>query len=224
MNDWDRKPKEPISTYLKLKNKDQEVTIRIAASPYREVQIWPSQQGGKRIEQEVIDQFTPGQWMSIMRDTTWSISEAYHLFVIDRADSLPKILQISGPVYGLIREYAQDPKWGNPAGYDITIKRTEKPGSYWKITPDPNKSDLLISESNAVKTIQEKLPAGAIPAAGPQPDDVDQSVPPEPLPWETSVYQSTTNPGSTISAVNSTDDVVITDIGDKPINLDDIPF
>lgn len=241
MDDWDRTPIAPPSIWLKLKTKDEQVRIRIAASPYREVQVWPEERGGQKLDPEVVNQFTPGQWMTIKRDPDWNVSEVYHLLVIDRADNQAKIFQASGAIYGKIREYAKNPEWGNPAGYDITIKRTEKPGSYWEITPSPNKSDLLAGERSLVDAIIDKLPPGALPSSGPQPDDIDENVRPEPLPWEKHLTPMSAQDEANMLA-NSTrsqppatpivkpaeaepePDVVIEDISDEPINLDDIPF
>lgn len=221
MDDWGRKPKEPTSVWLKLKAKGDKVRIRISTRPYREVQVWPSERGGNRVDQEMVNSFTPGQWVSIMRNPDWQVSEVYHLLVIDRSDGLAKIFQASSAIYGKIRAYAQDPEWGNPMGYDITIERTEKPGTYWEITPSPNKTDLMNSERNLVDTLVDKLPAGAIPASDPQPDDIDENTPPERLPWEwdQAPITNTLDPQPV-----KTNDVVIEDIGDDPINLDDIPF
>lgn len=229
MDDWDRKPKAPPSIWLKLKAKDEQVRIRIAGSPYREVQVWPEERGGSKMDASVVADFTPGQWMSIVRNPDWNVSEVYHLPVIDRTDGLAKIFQASGAIYGKIREYAKNPEWGNPAGYDITIKRTEKPGSYWEITPSPNKSDLLGSERSLLDSIIDKLPAGALPASSPQPDDIDESIKPEPLPWETQLPAAQTTESHEKEYVPpepkpGTEDLIIEDIGKEPINLDDIPF
>lgn len=225
MGDWDRKPKAAPGVWLKLKAKDEQVRIRIAASPYREVQIWPEEKG-QRIDAKIVNSFTPGQWISVMRNPDWNVSELYHLMVIDRADGQAKIFQASGAIYGKIREYATNPEWGNPTNYDITIKRTEKPGSYYDITPSPNKSDLLINELNLIDAIKDKLPESALLASEAQPDDIDENVPPEPLPWEPAAYQQglTSNPIPQVQPTLPNDDIVITDLGDGPINLDDIPF
>lgn len=233
MGDWDRKPREPGSIWLKLKAKGDKIRIRIAASPYREVQIWPSERGGQRLDQEMVNAFTEGQWVSVMSNPDWNVSEVYYLLVIDRADSQPKIYTTSGAVYGKIRDFATDPEWGNPMGYDITVERTEDPGkSYWKVTPSPMKSELMSSELKLVESLIDKLSPGALPANSPQPDDIGDNVTAEPLPWDKPLG---TSPGVTHTVEPSTplpepkpknqvDDIVIEDLGDEPINLDDIPF
>lgn len=231
MDDWDRKPKDPPSVWLKLRSKGEVAKIRIVAAPLREVNVWPAEQGGKPLESPVVASFTSGQWMSIMRNPDWEIREAFALLVIDRADNQAKIFRVSGSVYGKIRDYAKNPEWGSPNKYDITITRTEAPGkAYWDVTPSPNKTEPTIAEVDLVRALDvAKLLPNALPLNVPQPDEIDENTAPEPLPWERSGTPSfpkaepapAPNPAPAAPFVP---DEVIEDIGDGPINLDDIPF
>lgn len=252
MNDeWGRKPKEAASIWITLKSQGELAKVRIAAPPLRQATVWPSERGaGKPLDESLVSNLTSGQWMSIMRSPEWEIRETYILLVIDRLDGNAKIFKISGSVYGKIRDYAQNPEWGSPYEYDITVTRTEAPGkAYWDVTPSP-KSPLLTSEVDKVKTLDiAKLLPNALPANVPQPDDIDENTTPEPLPWErpaparpvapAPAHAAAQTPAPTAEQVAKSEaqqtqaeaeptpdklDEVITDIGDEPINLDDIPF
>lgn len=234
MDEWGRKPKESSSIFLSLKTKGETAKVRIAAVPYRQAKVFPSgEMNARPIDETVVANFTSGQWISIMRDPDYEIRESYFLLVIDRADGQPKIFQVSGSVYGKIRDYAQNPEWGSPNQYDITVTRTEAPGkAYWDVTPSPNKSQLSAREVDLVNAIDtQKHLQFAMPANVPQPDDVDEQTEPELLPWEKGVNgqamqrpAAQTAPGPKPQPTAQVDDVVIEDIGDEPINLDDIPF
>jgi hypothetical protein len=230
MDEWGRKPKESASTYITLKSAGETAKVRIAAAPLRFPTVWPSgnPKGAKPLDEDIVSKFTEGQWMSIMRSPDYEIKETYVLLVIDRLDGNAKVFKVSGAVYGKIRDYAQNPEWGAPSGYDITVTRTEVPGkAYWDVTPSP-KSPLLNSEVDKVRALDiAKLVPNALPANVPQPDDIDEMTEPEPLPWEKPLERpkpAFTTEYSDREPAPGTEDEVIEDIGGKPINLDDIPF
>ena len=229
MGDYDRKPMEPPSQWLRLKSKDQQARIRIAAAPYRELKVWPAGEGKKQpIAAEMVQNLTPGQWMTVMRDPNFDVNEIFHFAVIDRADGIAKIFTTTGGVYGQVKSLAEDPEWGDPKQYDITVTRTEQPGkNYYSLLASPNKSQLTSEELAKVDglNIAKRLPA-ARPAAAPQPDDFGQDTRSEPVSWISSEgpaapAQSWDNPAP---QQQQNTDIVIEDIGDEPINLDDIPF
>ena len=224
MGDYDRKPMEPPSQWLRLKGKGVEVRIRIASRPLRELKVWPMEAGSKPLEAALTHDFTPGQWMSIMSNPDWNVTEIYHFLVIDRADATAKIFTTTGGVYGKIRDYATNPEWGNPMGYDLTVKRTESPGkNYYEVTPSPNKSDLMKSDLEKLKSIDvPKLLPNAAPASEKQPDDFDAGISPEPLPWDqpqrpAAVPAQADPPKTNDAAFNQI-------LEDEPVNLDGIPF
>lgn len=232
MGDYDRPPREPASQFLRLKQKDQQIKIRIASRPYREMKVWPASPGEAPLASETVMALSTGQWAKLMADSDWNIQETYHFGVIDRSDGAAKVFTTTGGVYGKIRSYAEDPEWGDPRTYDITVTRTEKPGpSYYDVKPSPNKTDLMESELAKVSKMDLlKLVPNAIPASEPQPDDIDDTVELEPLPWDAPITA-----GSTVAAAAVGEpqpekppeklDVVIEDVEpDKPVNLDDIPF
>jgi len=237
---WGRKPMDPPSVWLRLQTKGESAKIRIAGPPLREVTVWPAEPGNPPVDKQMVANFTSGQWLRIKGHPDYRVAETFALLVIDRADGNAKIMRVSGSVYGKIREFAIDPEWGNPMGYDITITRTEQPGkAYWDVKPSPNKTDLMQSELDKVNALDtQKLLPDAWPANDPQPDDFDRDTTPEDLPWEKTLVPQTAQQDAELrgqaepkAGVPTTPphqrhgDVVIEDIDeDKPVNLDDIPF
>lgn len=238
MDAWDRKPKEPASQFLRLKNKDEQVRVRIVAAPLRELRVYPA--GGTKqppLKSDLLTGLTKGQWVSLMRNPEYDVSEVFHLLVIDRADQQAKVFTTTGGVYGKIRDYAKDPEWGNPTGYDITIRRTEKPGpGYYEVTPSPNKSDVTAGELDKVDKLDiAKMLPNALPANEEQPDDNVEDVKPEPLPWEgdqpaSAAADTPSNHSALKKGVASVKDKQAAKAAeededdDKPIDLSEIPF
>jgi hypothetical protein len=253
---WGREPIQPPSIWLRLKSKGESAKIRIAAMPMREVTVWPDEEGAPKLDPELLRDLTMGQWLRLKSLPDYKVSEQFPLLVIDRADGQAKIYRASSFIYSEIRKYAQDPEWGNPMGYDITITRVENPGvGYWDIKPSPNKTDLMQSEVEKIKALNlSKLLPDAYPANEPQPDDIElNNTVPETLPWEKQLVPRTAAEEAALLATAEpkpaaqpatsepqkggalqnyedpapkpgTEDVVIEDIGDQPVNLDDIPF
>jgi hypothetical protein len=238
MGDWDRETIKAPSVYLKLTTKGDKVRVRIADKPYRELQLWPRERGGKPVPKDELARFTVGQWKRAFTSADWNPSEIFHLVVIDRADGAAKILTVFASTYTKIQEYANNPEWGNPTNYDITVERTEEPGkNYFSVMALPNKTMLTDGELAKVTELDtSKLIQGARPAADPQPDDFTDDTVTELLPWEQSVTanEPVTQPRPAPAPGQNyhqdpfpphvQPDPIIEDIGDDPINLNDIPF
>src|SRR6185437_9067953 len=99
MDDWERKPKDAPSIWLKLKTKGEAAKFRIAAAPLREVTVWPAE-GGKPLDDATVGSLTPGQWATLMRSPEWEVREGYVLLVIDRLDGAARIFRVSATIYG----------------------------------------------------------------------------------------------------------------------------
>lgn len=214
-SDYDFEPREAPSAFLKLKEKGDRVLIRIASPPYREPKVWKADVKAPLGADETLA-LSEAQWYAIMRNPDFNVTETFSWKVLDRETGLAKIFSATPGVYKSIKEFAVMPEWGDPKNYDIIVERTEQPGrGYYKVTAMPNKSDITEAEMKLVDalSIGEKLPVARRlnevqvdhipemdeqPAAPGAPQDAD--VPPA-------------NP-----------DIVIEDIGDEPINLNDIPF
>lgn len=243
---WGRKTKEMPSVWLKLTHKDESARLRIGAAPYREITVWPTDENAPRkpvMDAVMQNSLTEGQWITVMRNPEWRVSEQFVILVIDRNDGAAKIMRIAPSAYEKIQNLVNNPEWGDPTTYDITITRTESPGkAYWDIAPSPNKSQFTAAERALIDKLDiGKLLPNALPANVPQPDDVDENTPPEPMPWEkhlvprqtaapAPVAQPATPAAPAIAQPTEPeptpaklDEIAEVD-EDKPINLDDIPF
>lgn len=236
MNDYDYDPKEAPSPFLRLKKQGDTITVRIASVPYREPTIWKLD-GTKPIDAEEVVKLSESQWMAIYRDPDYNVNESFHWMVIDRSDGMAKIYSATPGVYKTIKEYAEMPEWGDPQGYDLKIERTEEPGrGYYKVTALPNKDPLTQRDLQRLTELkfEEKKPA-ARKLSERQLDymeDVDQE-------FDEAADGSGVGAGAAADEEDQDEadrraaaaaeppkkkDVVIEDIGDKPINLDEIPF
>lgn len=221
MSDYDYDPRQAPSVYLRLKERGDKVTIRIASSPYREPKVWKAEVKAPLGSEEVL-KLTGKQWGAVYRDPDFNVTEVFHWKVLDRDSGEAKIFTGTGGVYKTIKEYAQMEAWGDPQGYDFQIERTEEPGrNYYKVTPLPNKEPLTARQDLLIVALdmKEKQPC-ARKLTERQLDymaDVEQEYDAEEV---TPIEPAKATPTETPTA----DDVVIEDIGDQPINLDDIPF
>lgn len=243
MNDaWGRKTKEMPSVWLKLKHKDENARIRIGAAPLREINVWPADESAARKPLDAITQnsLSEAQWVALMRSPEWRVQEQFVILVIDRTDGVAKIMRIAPSTYEKIQNLVNNPEWGDPTSYDITITRTESPGkAYWDVAPSPNKSLLVPAERALIDKLDlAKLLPSALPANVPQPDDVDENTAPGRLPWEQPATAQVAAPAGDRPASQAPEpapyqdpgpqpgDPVdeIADVDGKPISLDDILF
>lgn len=160
MGDYDFEPKAGKSIFLRLKDKDQKVVLRIASKPYREPKVWKEGTLAP-MKDELVTGLSEAQWVKIMSDPEYSVTEVFHWIVIDREDGSAKIFTGTAGVYKSIKEYAQKPQWGDPTKYDIEITRTEQPGrGYYSVSPFPEKSEISYQEELDVReiNISERIP------------------------------------------------------------------
>lgn len=217
MSDYDRDPKSGSGQYLQLKNKDEVVIIRLASAPYREPKVWKE---GERapMQDENAKALNEAQWAAIMQNPDFNVTEVFMWKVIDRADGKPKIFTSTPGVYKKIKAFATQEAWGDPKQYDIQITRTEAPGpGYYDVMALPNKTTITDSEQEAINSLEmTKLKPNARLSTGPQIDDLSDEYTKPKAP------EAAEDPGEPVAPENP--DIVIEDIGDEPINLDDIPF
>jgi len=221
---YDHEPRRAPSPYLRLGNKDDSVTIRIASEPYREPKVWLGEPpSAKPVDSVEIALWTPETWADVMRDPTtdYNINEAYSWVVIDRSDGRAKVFSGSPSVYKNIKNYATMPEWGDPKEYDIKITRTEDPGrNYYTVMALPNKSALTADEKTLVGALDMStlspnarlLTEPQIDAVGNPEDHVDVRT-----------FPTIENTMKHTPGVADKKDAVA-EVSDEPINLDDIPF
>lgn len=224
MSDYDFEPRSAKSQFLRLKDKGQSVTVRIASRPYREPKVW-KEGVNTPLEDEKAAALTPEQWARIMGDPDYNVTEVFSWIVIDREDGQAKVFSTTPGVYKSIKEYAQTEQWGDPQRYDIKITRTEEPGrGYYTVQPFPDKSDLTDKEKAMVEKIDMRsLQANARALNETQLDDISDFLDQNNTPKAEADVPDMEGPKPQPSA-EAPKDVVIEDIGDEPINLDDIPF
>lgn len=253
MGVYDHEPKANKGIYLRLKSKGEIATVRLASVPFREPVVW-KEGVDRPIDEAEVGKLTPAQWAKIMREPDFEIREAYHWIVIDRLDGQVRIFSSTPMVYKAIKAYAQNPKWGDPTKYDFEITRTEEPGNYYQVTALPDKGELTPREQAQVDdlNIREKKP-NAAPTDEPQIDDITEWLEQQGKPTADDPGVAVGSGGSERPGYDSAKakaeslknkeeeeqaaaeahaekeaaanpDPVITDIDDKPFNLDDIPF
>jgi hypothetical protein len=145
--------------FLKLAEKGQQIDIRLASTPVRELKIWKEGEV-KPIEDEKVASLTPDQLDEVKSakdgngKPKYRLSEQFSWIVIDRADGVAKVFTAPVSVYRKIKDFAINDKWGDPVKYDFTITRTEEPGNaYYQVMTDPNKSELTQEEIEAAKAV-----------------------------------------------------------------------
>src|SRR5258708_28463629 len=217
MSDYDREPSTGSRQFLRLKSKDDSVIIRVASAPYREPKVWKVGEQ-KPMADENSARLTEEQWAAIMREPDFNVTEVFSWKVIDRSDGKPKIFSSTPGVYKKFKAYAEMKEWGDPKEYDIKITRTEDPGpGYYDVMALPDKTPLSEAERDAVDSLDiTKLLSNARLSSNPQIDDLSEEF--------TGPVKKTVSKEPEELEEPEEPDVVIEDIGDGPINLDDIPF
>lgn len=81
----------------------------------------------------------------------------YTVEVIDRTNGEVKILSGGNMIFGKLKEYANDPEWGDPREYDVRIKGVgEGKQRKYTVTANPNKTPLTDEEKNKVEEYRKK--------------------------------------------------------------------
>lgn len=207
--------------YLKLKD-GETVKLRIASEPA----IFET-------EAERDDPDNPGQKKTV-------ITTRYGWLVWNQETKTAQIMQQSATFFKNLAALAQDEEWGDPTGYDIKISRegTELDTKY-SIVPSANREPLDSEAREVLKNIDllEKLKASPFSQRVMWLSEYDQQAASAPTEHSQDVddlkkagtAKKEASGGSLLSKgapakTPAKPDVVIDDIGDEPINLDDIPF
>lgn len=213
MSDYSYTPPEKPSIFLRLKTKGDKILVRLGSAPFREPKIWKAEGNAPPMDAEQMVRLTEDQWRRIYRDPEYNVSEVFHWKVIDRDNQQAKIYTGTPMIYNQIKKFADTAGWGDPRSYDLQIERTEKPGSYYEVTPMPDKTPITDRELYLLEAVDlaEKIP-GARHLSETQVDHISE-------------MDGPAEPAAPIGGTKKqVDDIVIEDIGDDPITLDDIPF
>lgn len=123
--------------YLRLKDKDQKVRLRMCSEPFRfvdEIKL-------SETERKVVNR---AGWIAIYKEV-----------VSGKPNKRVVVFQAGPMVYGLLKDLAENDQWGDPKLYDVEITRTEQAGKYYTVAPLPKpigplseEDALLVSEAN----------------------------------------------------------------------------
>lgn len=183
---------------LFLKIKDGEtVTVRIASEPA----IFETENEDK-VTQEI------------------RISTKYGWIVYNQDRHLAQVWQQGAKFFRALAALAQDEEWGDPTGYNIKISRQGSgfQDTVYNVTPSTNRDPL----DDAAKADIAKIDLIDILNKSPFSQRVGWLAEHEDVGTPASPVHQDQEPADEKPPVKP--DVVIEDIGDKPINLDDIPF
>ena len=141
-------------------------------------------------------------------------STRFALAIWNQGTKAAQIMMLPKTPFGQIMDLATNEDWGDPEMYDITVKRTGTgKETEYSVQPSPNKKELSQENKDLVsaidlKVVLERLPSVqfAIPLS-----EVDDD------------YYTKSKEATSSTEPQQTQDVVV-EVGDDPINLDDIPF
>ena len=152
--------------YLRLKEKGEKVRLRLVSDPihFHDVIKGGNKDGSDKIVSKV-------GWLAI------------HKYVENGKPAKKAVCFQSGPmVYGLVKDLAENPEWGDPKLYDIEIVRTEESGKYYTVAPLPKpigpisaEEQKIVDEANLdlVKLcVKEGVEAPAAKASEDEPEDI----------------------------------------------------
>jgi hypothetical protein len=136
------------------------------------------------------------------------LSTRYGWLIWNQDEQVAQTFEQSATFFKNLAVLAQDEEWGDPMGYDINITRKgEMLETTYTLTPSANREPL----SKAAKDELASIDLIAALSASPYAQNVM---------WLSEFGK----PNKQAEAAIAKPDTVIEDIGDEPINLDDIPF
>lgn len=130
---WEYKPKSNNEGFLTLKQKNEQIKIRIVSDPYIFKEGYTNPTG------ETI------------------INEKFAVVCIDRADGKVKSFKGGMQIFKAIQKHIENEDWGDPKTYDFTITRTEEKPNYYSVMASPKKSELTEEEIAKIKETQIDL-------------------------------------------------------------------
>jgi len=139
--------------YLPLKNKNDKVVIRIASEPVYINKHWMIGADGKNTAVNCTGEACVYCGKDTPPADKIKKSPLFAWVVLDRNDNAkPKIFKGPLQIAKSLKDLSTDPEWGDPTGYDVSITRTEEPGSgYYKVVPTKNSTPINDEEKEAIK-------------------------------------------------------------------------
>jgi hypothetical protein len=128
---YDASPGTGGGIYLRLKEKNEKVRLRLVSEPYRFVDVLKTDDGTKALNKAA--------WLAI------------HKYMEHGKPHKRVVVFQAGPmVYGLIKDLAENPEWGDPKLYDIEVTRTEQAGKYYTVAALPKPIGPISEEDAAL--------------------------------------------------------------------------
>lgn len=119
LSDWNEAKTSSMSDYMRLAQGDNRV--RIITAPYQFYVAWIKDASGASRKLNSALKDCPLVKRGEKIQTRWLVG------VINRQTKSAEILEIGSQIMNGIKQYSNEPGYGNPSGYDINIKRG-KPG------------------------------------------------------------------------------------------------
>jgi len=150
LSNWDDAEISTTNDFMNLAEGNNKV--RIFTKPFQFIVHWYKDVSGANRKIKCAVNNCPLCKKGVKVQVRWYIG------VIDRSCAQAKILEISSQIFKGIREYNNDPDWGDVTKYDITIKRGAK-GSQplYSVIGTPNKKNLNPDERSLVETFLKRV-------------------------------------------------------------------
>ncbi len=151
--------KAPEGAYYKLK--DGENTFRILSSAVTGYEYWNKE--NKPIRSSTPFQSTPADIKLDDKGKATSIKH-FWIFVVTNEDNQIQIMEITQKsIQSAIRSLVENPKWGDPKGYDITINKAGNGlSTEFSVMPNPHSEapKIDISHINLKNMLVNEDPFG----------------------------------------------------------------
>lgn len=164
------------------------------------------------------------------RDGKETLTTRYAWLVWNQEKQLIQVMQQSGTFFKSIAGLAQDEEWGDPTGYDIKITRHGSGfnDTTYTVSPSTNRQPLDPSIFDQIEAtdLLEKISVSPFTTQAYWLADFDQIHEQPVANVGSGGYDKAkaTTKEPPIEKPPANPDIVIEDIGDEPVNLDDIPF
>ncbi len=176
---YDFKPPVGSGKYLTLKKIKDLVDIRIVSTPLHKAIHWKKNDEGNNEQVDCIGETCVYcDEANQSKDPRAAAKEIFGWIVLDRNDdNKPKLFKGGTQIYLAIKGLAETKAWGNPLTYDIEIERTEEKPMFYRVTPQPDKSQITTKEMEAVKksglNLEVEMVGGEVTNTFGKGDDVD---------------------------------------------------
>ena len=194
LSSWDDGNASDGNDFLKLEQGSNK--MRIFTNPYQFIVHWFQDSSGANRKIKCAVENCPLCKKGIKTQYRW------YLGVLDRKSGTAKLLEVSSQIYIGIKNYVNNPDWGDVKMYDIDIKRgAPNTNPLYTVMPNPNKRKLNSEEQSIVDSFLERVDISKF-TQPPTPEDVVEKL-----------------GGSVPKAASKTDS------GSKPhVNTDDFNF